>query len=132
MEDHLAWYDLHSQLFPARGAAALPLVGWLIRLQGRSQYKHAMTLPASRNAFDERSFELSNRGVWESNPRFDFFVPWSEISVAAATDTHVFLARSCMNAFVIPLSACSHADERNALLQFIEKHIKLQHVSRNV
>jgi hypothetical protein len=128
VKDHLAWYDLCVRLYPPRGTIAMPFIGWLLRRRARRKYEDSMKLPANRNALGERSIEISDRGVQESTDAFEFFVPWTEITVAAATNEHVFLARPCLNAFVIPPLACASSVERDSLLDFIQNRTNLRRI----
>ena len=125
IEDHLAWYDTHDELFRC-GPAAIPVIGWLFRWEARSKFKSALKLPASSAGFGERSIEITDRGIREFNERFDFFVPWCEIAVAVTSKSRLFLARPCRNAFVVPLAACDTTNRRVELFNLLQINTKLR------
>lgn len=121
LQDHLAWYDAYSTLFPATGIASFPLVGAWMRRNRRMRFMRGILSPSNSLGLGPRSIELSDRGVREFNEHFDFTLRWLEYTLVAATEDHLFLAQPNMNARIIPLRFCP---TRQELLSFVEKHSK--------
>jgi hypothetical protein len=122
LDDHLAWFDLHDQLFPQGGVASWPIIGSSIKRRRRERYRLGLIAPENYLALGERSIEISARGVREFNEIFDHFVRWSEYTLNVASDEYIFLAQPSMNARVVPLRACKTAEEREALISAVQEY----------
>jgi len=123
LEDHLAWYDYYDDNLSGFGWSSLPILGRTISARRRTRFSQGILSATNQSAIGERTIELLPSGVREFSSEFDFSTDWKEITHAAVTPQHLFIAHWSMNAHIIPLRYFEGGQLRDSFIAFVVNHI---------
>ena len=124
-EDHLAWFDhLKGEDKPRGWPSVWSLLQGADPARQREQFIERLHHPEESAALGPRTLELTDRGVRETGPGFDFTTPWGEISRVDKTETHLFIAHASLNAHVIPRRCFAVEIGMSAFVNAVQSKVK--------
>lgn len=124
-DDHLAWFDhLRTQDKPSAWPSVWSWLQGADPVREREQFIERLRQPGNSAALGPRTLELTEQGVRETGAGFDFITPWPEISRVEATECHLFIAHTSLNAHVVPVRCFTNGDSWAAFVSEVRAKVK--------